>query len=203
MVFIANMPQATQKLKDSQPQLLGNNIQLDASFGVDHYTFSNGTSDNGKHNQVTTPKVVGAVHPTTAVGDTKFYCMQDSSRTGLDIQSGLMQYSRGPSDATPTPLTNLYSIGNVPIANGATIDIFNFGSPTVIPVCSGVVTTYSTTIVSRRVIYFFWNGTTLVFNTLIALTSLLIQASGSIMQIFNNTGGALNIYWSIEFQRFQ
>lgn len=203
MAFLANIPQPTDKLKNSQDQLLKNNQQLDASFGVDHYTFSNGTTDNGKHNQVTTPKIVGAVHPTTAANETKFYCMQDSSRTGLDIQSGLMQYSRGPSDATPTPLTNLYSAGAITIANTVIIDIFNFGLPDLLPVCSGVATVFSTNLTTRRVAYFFWNGTNVSIDNLITTSSFFIQSTGSILQIKNNTGGSLDVYWSLEFQRFQ
>jgi hypothetical protein len=201
MAFIANTPLATQKLKDSKPQLLGNNIQLDASFGVDHYTFSNGTTDNGKHNQVTTPNIVGAVHPTTLADEPKFYGMQDST------QSGVLQYSRGPSDAVPSPLTRLH--GFTPgVANGATINVFDFGLPDVITRSIAVLMTYVEPLTAEKVrqINCYWDGTTLIVkNVSVGGVGITLNgtSTGSILQILNSTGSAATIYWTLEFQRLQ
>jgi hypothetical protein len=53
MAFDANIPQPADFLSTSQGQLLANNAALDASFTVDHTAFSDLTSDNGRHKQVT------------------------------------------------------------------------------------------------------------------------------------------------------
>jgi hypothetical protein len=55
MVFKNNIPLPTDNLSVSQGDLLGNNAQLDTSFGIDHYTFSDLTSNNGFHKKSTYP----------------------------------------------------------------------------------------------------------------------------------------------------
>lgn len=107
MAYDPNIPQPNDDLDDSQGDLLANFQQLDTSFGIDHYAYSNGTVNNGKHNTVTTPLVIPNpappyVHPTTTT-DPKFYAMQDS------VNLGVLQYTRGPSNAQPTALTCLQS----------------------------------------------------------------------------------------------
>jgi len=51
MPFNPNIPQPTDKLSNSQVDLLNNNIALDATFGVDHIPFST-ASNNGFHKVV-------------------------------------------------------------------------------------------------------------------------------------------------------
>ena len=58
MVFKNNIPLPTDNLSVSQGDFLANNLQLDTSFGIDHYTFSDLTSNNGFHKKSTYP--VGA-----------------------------------------------------------------------------------------------------------------------------------------------
>lgn len=47
-----NIPQPTDKLKNSQPQILNNFSSANTSFGVNHFAFDNATLNNGKHNFV-------------------------------------------------------------------------------------------------------------------------------------------------------
>jgi len=203
MVFIANKPNATDKLKDSQPVIKGNFQQLDASFLVDHYTFSNGTTNNGKHNQVTTPEIVGAAHPTTAAAEPKFYAMNDAD------QVGVIQYSRGPSDAVPSPLTRLHGV-SVGVASGATIDIFDYGTPDTVTRSISYLSAYGEPITSASRLLtalVCWTGADLrtwniiAGNTIAAV--IFATVDGSKIQIKNNTAVPLTIYWSLEFQRLQ
>jgi hypothetical protein len=50
--FNASIPQATDRLAKSQQDLLQNNQQLDTSFGINHFAFSDPTAFNGMHKQV-------------------------------------------------------------------------------------------------------------------------------------------------------
>lgn len=99
MTFNPSIPQSTDKLSASQPVLLSNNLAIDNSFGVDHYKFSDGTADNGKHETVTTPNI--AIPTTTA--DPKIYGHQ------LTAPLTTLQFSKGVSDAIATPLTSIQS----------------------------------------------------------------------------------------------
>lgn len=53
MTFDPSIPKAVDLLSTSQGQLLTNNIALDASFENDHTKFSDTTTSNGQHKQVT------------------------------------------------------------------------------------------------------------------------------------------------------
>lgn len=199
MVFINSIPNAADDLKDSQPQLKANNLQLDTSFGVDHYTFSNLTTDNGKHNQVTTPKIVGAAHPTTAANEPKFYAMEDVS------QLGVIQYSRGPSNAVPSPVTKLQSAGAVAIGPAASILIFDFGLPQVLTASMAVLSAFTTAGFANQSLrsFVFWNGTTLSERSILTGSGIAVLVSGSQLRI--NVAGviAVNTYWTLEFLRLQ
>ena len=52
MSFNKNIPQPTDRLSQSQQDLLNNNLQLNTSFGVNHFPFDDLTADNGKNNFV-------------------------------------------------------------------------------------------------------------------------------------------------------
>lgn len=70
MVFLPNIPQPTDDQSNSQGQLLANNQQLDTSFSVDHYAFSDLTANNGKHKAI---HLVNQSDPTTAAGEIAIY----------------------------------------------------------------------------------------------------------------------------------
>ena len=47
-----NIPQSTDFLSDSQQDIQSNFQQLDTSFGLNHFPFSNVTANNGKHSYI-------------------------------------------------------------------------------------------------------------------------------------------------------
>lgn len=65
MVYLLNQPVATDDLSVSQPILAANTNSADASFGIDHFAFSNLTVNNGFHQKVTLPGT-GLATPTPA-----------------------------------------------------------------------------------------------------------------------------------------
>ena len=71
MVFNPNIPTPSEKLSASQPVLLTNNADLDASFLKDHTLFSDATANNGFHKQVTLYQV--AVDPAQTFPSAKIY----------------------------------------------------------------------------------------------------------------------------------
>ena len=198
--FKNNIPLSTNNLaRESQQDLLNNNIQLDASFGVDHYTFSNLTANNGFHNQVTTPLIVGAIHPTTAAAVPKFYAMQDSANLGV------IQYSRGPSNAVPTPQTFLQSTqAAIVLAPSGTTNILDFTGLT-----QAIMMVYASDKINfslaRIVAYVYWTGAAFesVTLTTTAGNSLVIQNTGNILQLKNTSGVVTlnDVYWQVEFLR--
>lgn len=118
--FNPDIPPSGQFLDDSQPVLLTNNKALDNIFGVDHYKYSTGTTDQGKHNQVTTPIISGSAHPTTATDEPKFYAMQESANQPV------LQYSRIGSSGVPSPLTSINNVsGGETLAASATTNVIN------------------------------------------------------------------------------
>jgi hypothetical protein len=122
MAYNPNIPQPSDLLSVSQGDLLNNNTVSNTIFGVDHYAFSDVSGNAGKHNQVTTPLIQGAVHPTTAADEPKFYAMQDSANLGV------IQYSRLGSDAFPSPVSYFESPAtDITLApSGGTSNILDF-----------------------------------------------------------------------------
>lgn len=66
MAYDPNIPQPTDDLSDSQVSLLANFQQLDTSFGINHYAYSDASSSNGKHKKVDFPAVTTIVAPVGA-----------------------------------------------------------------------------------------------------------------------------------------
>ncbi len=197
--FNPSIPQPTDELSDSQPELLGNNQQLDISFGIDHYTFSNQTSNNGKHNTVTTPIVIGGVHPVTAVDEPRLYAMRDSTPLGV------IQYSRGPSNAVPTPLTSLQSTSAaIVLATTTSTTVLDFAglsrafavlyaydnlSPTTGKICAFII----------------WTGSAGFINVLTSgannLGATFTGGGSSVLTLTNNSIAAMNVYWTLQLNR--
>lgn len=204
MTYNPNKPAANDDLSDSQGDIKSNFTVSNNVFLVDHYPFSNTTANKGKHNQVTTPLIIGSVHPATAAAEPKMYAMQDSANVGV------LNYSRGPSSAVPTPLTSLQSPATpVTIGSGGTANILNF---TNLARCTCILsvmdTVYATTIApgvpaASTYSFVYWTGTAFMFKT--TGTIIQVQNTGNILQIKNNTSvpvGALNnVYWTLQFLR--
>ncbi len=122
MAFNKNIPQPNDDLSVSQVDLLNNNMQLNTSFGIDHYPFDDITVNNGFHNVVTEPLIIGSppAHPATSATVCKIYTMKDSTNLPL------LQYSRGASNAVPSPITNISNpLGGSSITGGATINLLD------------------------------------------------------------------------------
>jgi hypothetical protein len=205
MAFKNNIPQAEDFLNiTSQPDLLGNMAQLDISFGVDHYPFSDASANNGFHNQVTTPIWVGG--KPLPVANPVFFAFQDSANIGtLQYSAGTNLGGPSPNNNVPTPLTNLQSPqAGQSFTAGTPKNIFDFaGLP------RAIATIYIANLdpafrLFRRGEYT-WDGTTLMLNEQSPqpTNNLTLGASGSnitaTILILNTT----MMYWTINFHRLQ
>lgn len=211
MVFKNNIPQPTDNLaKQSQQDLLGNMSQLDTSFVVDHYAFSNLTAANGKHNKVTTPGYVTippsvpVVQPTTTT-DPIFYGFEPLDAGGVATTNlGLLQYSRGPNNAVTTPVTSLHSTAApIVLASGgaATTNVFNFTGLTLAIASLYAINTTGLS-PTRSFSDVFWDGTNLFLLNNVG-NILAIQISGTILQLRNaSTVNAMNgVFWTLKLHR--
>lgn len=61
MAYNNAIPQATDRIKDSQLDILNNFIEIDNLISVDHATFN--TGDDGKHNKLTIPQLATPAAP--------------------------------------------------------------------------------------------------------------------------------------------
>lgn len=202
MVYTRNQPVATDTLDVSQPILLSNTNGADDSFGVDHYLFSDLTANNGFHNTVTTPAIIGGVDPTTTAILDKFYALQ---RT---VPLGLLQYSRGYDSANsvsavPTPVTNIYSPATpLTIAPAATIPILDFAG---LSIAMATLYSYDSILGFIQTADIFWNG--VAFSVIQSSTNLFqISAAGSVLLLKNSDIFPVtynNVYWSLILHRVQ
>lgn len=112
MTFNPNIPLSSDKISQSQVDLLGNNQQLDVRFGVDHNNFSTGTN-SGMHKQISFPAV--RADPVVANPAGMLYTKQISAVTQLFFanQSTVTQLTGLPSDVVGN--------GSVTFANGLII----------------------------------------------------------------------------------
>ena len=176
-VLIRNKPEAPDLLSDSQPILKQNNNAIDTSFGLDHYAASSASPKNGMHNVVRTPAYTDYVStvnpsltpPVTAADIPAFYAFQNINGSFVPTNNiGVLQFSRGGSDAVPTPVTFLQSpSAGITLAVNSTTDILDF---TGAPYCTGTVTSSGIRDVSFGVNrptvsvgQFFWTGSQMVF----------------------------------------
>lgn len=194
--FNNNIPQPNDLLSDSQGVLLTNNQALDATFLIDHYTFSDNTANSGKHNTVTTPIITGSAHPTTSATELKLYAMQDLAAIGL------LQYSRGTSDATPTPITEFQG----PLAGSVVLNAANLSLIDLTGITRAVGTVYIGARSTLNVNYvnscnfFFSNGTYTLINT--TSTFFPVSSSGAVLRLTNSLIiGDATVFWSIDFHR--
>ncbi len=197
-IYNPNIPIGSDFLSISQGQILQNFNKANSSFGIDHYPFADLTPNNGKHNQVTTPIFVDnpptGLPPVTAADEPKFYAFRDAT------QLPVLQYSRGPSNAIPSPLTKLQSTSPVALANGANL-VLDFNLPATIKRAMGMAYAYGDTGggASRAAAFFWWTGTNLFTNNVITGGTLAFSASGT--QLNLSSAGAQNGYWTLDFMR--
>lgn len=204
MTFNPNIPQPTDDLSDSQGDLLTNNGALDTSFGIDHYKFSDPTSSNGFHNKVTTPVFVAnpptGLPPDTSAGFPIFYGFQQTAPIGV------IQWSRGPSNAVPSPVTILQSTSAaITLANLATSNVLDFTGLT--SAFGMIIASNNSAPLARSAAYVVWDGnSSLLFVGALpnGLGNLSINTSGNVLRVQNNSGSPMsNIYWSLQLFRAQ
>jgi len=193
-VYVRNQPVAGDDLSVSQPFLVNNTNQADTSFGVDHYAFSDATANNGYHKKVTNPDQTTDPATTTAP---ILYGRQ------VTAPLGVLQFSRGPSNAVPSPVTMLQSSSTpIVLAAGASSNVLDF---TGISLATFLFYFYDSVVGNKNITYGFWNGTTFsTSNLLSAVTNLGPAIVGNVLTIKNVSSPALNnVYWTLEFLRIQ
>lgn len=205
-IYNPNIPQPSDDLSDSQGQILQNFQVANSSFGIDHYPFADQSVNQGKHNQISNPIFVDnpptGLPPVTIANEPKMYAFADS------VNLGALNYSRGPLNAVPTPLTHLQSpLAPIVLAPGATTNVLDF---TGLTYALGIIYAVDTADLtnSRMITYFSWSAPFLAFrfdsllNSLNS-TQLFAQAFGNIMQIknFSSTLTFSNVAWTLQFDR--
>jgi hypothetical protein len=206
-IYNPGIPLPNDDLSDSQGQILQNFQVANSSFGIDHYPFADQSVNQGKHNQITTPAFVDnpptGLPPVTIANEPKIYAYQDSS------QLGVINYSRGPLNAVPTPLTHLQSSAlPLVIAANGTINVMDF---TNLNYALGILYAVDTTNLNatRLIYYFTWSKPFIAFSlnsllpTLGPTSFFSAQAFGSILQIKNNdtVNAYNNVAWTLQFDR--
>lgn len=207
-LFNPNVPTGFVNLDVDYQNLQNNNMQLDTSFGVDHYKFSNQTANNGFHNQVTNPEVVNtppdALPPSTTAAINRIYAYT-IPQVGSTAPIGLIQYSRGVSNAIPTPLTSMQSPSTpLVILMGNTTNVIDF---TGLTRCAGILTTWDmqTTGVNKVVetLVIWDNARIFTQNIVNSGGDLQVVTTGNILQVKNATfsPSLANVYWTFKFYR--
>ncbi len=203
MTFNPAIPQPNQLLSNSQNDLLVNMTALDTVFGIDHYKFSETGSNGGYHNTVTTPVVTPNPtmppynHPATLAGLPKFYGMQDSANLGV------IQYSRGPNNSAPSPVTILQSpVAAIPMAQNTPITVFDFSGLSramcffsAIGTCAAPV---ADLYISANV---FWTGSKLYAGSFGTGLFFTVTVAGSVLKLTSIVAGTVSAYWSLQFLR--
>ncbi len=193
-------PANQQELQSVTGPKLTSNSTTNASWSnIDHYGVSDLTSNNGFHNQTTMPLIIGAAHPTTTTY-CRMYAMQDTAPLGL------LNYSRGPNSATPTPLTNIYSSSSpITLINlGSAVNMLDFTGITLamVTVKAFNATSPSNGYTCWQSIY--WTGSAFIGT---GGSGLGTTSSGSVLQLRFNSGGGpasiTNVYWTLIFDRLQ
>lgn len=189
MTFNPNIPSSGDKLSSSQVVLLANNQALDNTFGIDHYKFSDATGDVGKHQTVTTPNID---IPTTTT-DPKIYGHEVTAAVGT------LQFSRGESDANPTPLTQKSGvIASLPALTNTNLLDFIGVTTCNFRVSSYIGGTQTSVMYAGSVTAGVLNQTLQMAPSGAVATSFPI--SGNILQI-RSTSNLANVFWVIEFLR--
>ncbi len=199
-VYQPGIPTGTVNLDVDYLNLQGNFQQANIVYGQDHYPFDNATPNQGFHNLVTTPPVVNnppdALPPATPVGICRFYAYQKYAAMGI------LQWSRGPNNALPTPLTNIYG-GPVSIASLASANIMDFVGFTRVTCILSAFNDSATSNKNGVDAYVVYSQGT--FNVTTGTPgSLSAGSSGTVLQLKNNTGGTLgSVYWALQFIRVE
>jgi len=199
--YFRNQPVATDDLDVSQPFLVTNTNTADTVFGIEHYAFSNTSANQGLHNTITTPAYQNPIgtpsaSPPTTVASPIMYCFQDAANIGV------LQYSRGPNNSVPSPITTLQSPSSgISLAFNATTNVLDFTGVTTFAVCMLYGIKNGTT--SSPFIVTFSQASGGSVSLLGPNSGIAAQFSGKILQIVNSFGGTANFWWTLQFLRIQ
>lgn len=197
MVQYYDTPISTDKQNVSAPQMRTNFSQINTTFAVDHYDFATAIPNGGFHKAVTTPDQVTA--PSTGVGLASFYGLIGPGN------SGLLQFSRGPGSAVPSPVTTRQSTAAaLVLAPAGTTNVFDFtGVTTAIAALYAGDPVTSGNAIAQAIVIYSSTGPKLTINTISSLSNLVVQGSGSILQLRNSSPSTTfnNVYWTLQFLR--
>jgi hypothetical protein len=202
--FKNTIPQPNDDLSVSQGDLRLNFQSCNTSFGIDHYPFTDLTANDGKHNQVTTPIITPNAYPTTAASEPKFFAFAES-QVGSTLPLGALQYSRGPSNAVPTPITFLQSpVLPITLASNTATNIVDFtGLKDCMFMAYATITNTTNPLTSTQVAsghYFLPSAVKTI--RLVSLTpSGFIDGGNGILQYKNTSSGSVDIYWTVQILR--
>lgn len=192
--YYSSIPQSTDVIANSQGQILTNFTSIGSWTAVDHYSF--GTGKDGFHTHVTNPNQ--GTHPSTT-SNPLIYGMQDAAGIGV------IQYSRGPSNAVPTPITELQSPSTpIILAGGGTTNIVDLTG-----ISRAIMTLYiyndlnTDLILTEYILGYSVTGATTLTFTLIAGSVFTVQLSTKTLQIKNSGPNVSNLYWTLRFHRIQ
>jgi len=201
-VYNPLVPTGTVNLDVDYQNLQGNFEQANIVYGTNHYPLNNATPNQGFHNFVTTPAVVNSppdgLPPATSATTLQFYAYQQYAALGL------LHYSRGINNAVPTPLTNLNSgAAAVVIPDTMTTNILDFTGMSVV-FCELFAAATIAPANNKALATILWTtGGVALINLNPGLNILAPQFAGNTLQLKNNSGGPLSVFWSLKVQRAQ
>ena len=190
-IYKTTIPLADDDQSISQADIQQNFEKANSDFEFDHVAFTNTGSNVGMHNSITTP--AQAVDPTTVAEIPKFYSKSVITAPGTPQ---VLQFSRGESDATPTPLTNIY--GNLTTITSTPVTLIDLSGITSC-VFEITVDNGSTVLQKNTILYY---GTAIESQKCAGLiTSFTYTLSGNIIQI-TDTASQL-VSYTINFLRLE
>lgn len=198
-----NIPTGTVRLDVDYQNLQGNFEQANIVYGTDHYPFDNATANQGFHNVVTTPPYVEdpptGLPPVTAANP-KAYAFQQYAALGV------LQYSRGPNNAVPTPLTSLHSAATaITVTQSINVNILDF-TGIARAICKAyVMDTTDASSTTKTTAEVYWTGAGFYINqSQTNPGSIGFTSSGNVLQIRASTTATVNnVYWTVQFIRIQ
>lgn len=198
MTYNPNVPLANQKIKDTQNPIQTNFALANTYFGVDHYAFD-AASNNGVHNQVTTPEIDGSAHPSTSGSELKFYAMDAG-----DSNNTLLHFSRGASDSPPTPVTSISNTNFISVAAGSATTVFDFsGMPNAYGFAWAMNDDAAISLYAQCVFFWFNPNVLKITDTHSFNTRLQFAVNGNRLQLGSilGGGGAPTVYYTLSFGR--
>lgn len=112
MAYDQTIPKATDRLKDSQPQLLANFAAIKTLVDINHVTFDDASGDQGKHKWVSFPSQGSA--PVFLAGEEGLYNLVYATT----VKNELFVHRQTGATTAETPFTaSLLSTDSAPAAN--------------------------------------------------------------------------------------